>query len=190
MEKIIYEVEFLSDWHCGSGLSAGADLDALCIKDVNGLPFIPGKTLKGLLREASELIFGENLEFTEKSFGKENTSSDNESQNDLCESSQGACYFSNAELSENIQNILNNDIQKKACLYRKVSSTAIEETGTAKEHSLRKMEVVIPLTLYAEISDIPSIEYRDKLLLCLKYIKAIGINRNRGLGRCILKEVK
>ncbi|MDE6805090.1 MAG: hypothetical protein K2J29_10705, partial [Muribaculaceae bacterium] len=53
---IRYRIEFFSDWHCGSGLSAGADVDALVIKDDCGLPFVPGKTVKGLVREAMEDI--------------------------------------------------------------------------------------------------------------------------------------
>ena len=48
-----YEITFYTNWHCGSGLSSGADCDSLVVKDKNGLPFVPGKTIKGLLREAA-----------------------------------------------------------------------------------------------------------------------------------------
>ena len=47
-----YKVEFYSDWHCGSGLSSGSDIDSLVIKDEDGLPFVPGKTLKGQIGRA------------------------------------------------------------------------------------------------------------------------------------------
>ena len=53
MGTIKYEIEFFSNWHCGSGLAAGADVDALVIKDNNGLPYVPGRTMKGLLRDAA-----------------------------------------------------------------------------------------------------------------------------------------
>jgi len=56
--NIHYKIEFFTDWHCGSGLSSGADLDLLVIKDKDKLPFIPGKTIKGLVREAVEEIHG------------------------------------------------------------------------------------------------------------------------------------
>ena len=56
--NIRYKIEFHTDWHCGSGLAAGADVDALVVKDQSGLPFVPGKTIKGLLREAVEEIRG------------------------------------------------------------------------------------------------------------------------------------
>ena len=51
-----YEIRFLSQWHCGSGLAAGADVDSLVVKDKNNLPYVPGKTIKGLVREAAEDI--------------------------------------------------------------------------------------------------------------------------------------
>lgn len=54
MNNIRYTIQFYSPWHCGSGLSAGADLDALVTKDKSKMPYIPGKTLKGLIREAVE----------------------------------------------------------------------------------------------------------------------------------------
>ena len=59
MRTIKYEIEFFSNWHCGSGLAAGADVDALVIKDNNGLPYVPGRTLKGLLREAATILFAD-----------------------------------------------------------------------------------------------------------------------------------
>jgi CRISPR/Cas system CMR subunit Cmr4 (Cas7 group RAMP superfamily) len=62
MSKTIeYQIEFFSEWHCGSGLAAGADVDALVVKDKDKLPFVPGKTIKGLIREAADVLtlFGE-----------------------------------------------------------------------------------------------------------------------------------
>ena len=54
MNDIKYKITFLTDWHCGSGLAAGADVDALVVKDKERLPYVPGKTMKGLVREAVE----------------------------------------------------------------------------------------------------------------------------------------
>ena len=55
--------------------------------------------------------------------------------------------------------------------------------GVAKKYSLRQTEVVVPCTLHAQIQHIdPAYE----VLFCdaLSYIKRLGANRNRGLGRC------
>ena len=56
MSTIKYKIEFFSNWHCGSGLAAGADVDSLVIKDQNRLPYIPGRTLKGLFRDAATIL--------------------------------------------------------------------------------------------------------------------------------------
>jgi CRISPR/Cas system CMR subunit Cmr4 (Cas7 group RAMP superfamily) len=69
MKEITYKILFHSEWHCGSGLSSGSDLDALVVKDAEGFPFIPGKTLKGLLKEAAfELIKLKNEDPEKSSF--------------------------------------------------------------------------------------------------------------------------
>ena len=169
------KIEILSDWHCGSGLSSGADVDLLCVKDESGLPYIPGKTIKGLLKEAANVIFP-NDDFIKVCFGEQTNKKSSQSE-------KGSCYFSNAELTEKLKNELLNNNDKIPLLFRKISSTAIDENGIAKEHSLRKIEVAVPLTLFAEISDLDE-NYEDKMVKCLKYVKKLGSNRNRGLGRC------
>jgi CRISPR/Cas system CMR subunit Cmr4 (Cas7 group RAMP superfamily) len=97
MSKTIeYQIEFFSEWHCGSGLAAGADVDALVVKDKDDLPFVPGKTIKGLIREAADVLtlFGEQQEAKMKTlFGNE---ADAESGAD----NHGCLFFSNAELSK------------------------------------------------------------------------------------------
>ncbi len=60
----------------------------------------------------------------------------------------------------------------------------------AVDDSLREIEVVIPITLEGKILDIPSQEDYDKLEKSLEMIKRMGLNRNRGLGRCEFKEIK
>jgi len=94
--NIKYEIKFLDYWHLGSGLSAGTKLDSLVIKDENGLPFAPGKTLKGLFREMAEEI---DCSFVNVCFGG---SSDPK---DVCydekrKNIEGECYFTNATLSK------------------------------------------------------------------------------------------
>jgi len=185
--KIKYKIEFLSDWHCGSGLSAGADLDTLCIKDGYGLPFVPGKTIKGLLREAAEIVNRKNNGFITRVFGMA-TKRDDNFEEEISE--QGQCYFSNGELSKVIKETLINNNSKKETLYRKKSSTKIDENGIAVTHSLRRMEVVVPLTLYGNITDIPDQESKRDLIRCLHYVKRLGTNRNRGLGRCVIEEIE
>ncbi|MCU0329252.1 MAG: RAMP superfamily CRISPR-associated protein, partial [Chitinophagales bacterium] len=53
---IQYKIEFLSEWHIGSGLGAGAAADATVLLDTNKMPYIPGKTIKGLLKDTMKDI--------------------------------------------------------------------------------------------------------------------------------------
>lgn len=176
---IKYKIEFHTDWHCGSGLAAGADVDALVVKDKDNLPFIPGKTIKGLVREAVEEIRGLQNKGCDQSFVEIFGYFE-----DKEKMIRGSVFFSNAELSETERDaITTNGVSN--FLYRKIASTAIDETGIAREHSLRKMEVVVPCTLGGEILNIPE-ESGFEICNALKYIKRLGQNRNRGLGRCTI----
>ncbi len=174
---IKYKITFYSDWHCGSGLSSGADLDLLVIKDQNGLPFVPGKTIKGLLREAVVDIAnlsgnGDEAKINEL-FGLFDSKEKAE---------KGLCFFTNAIIKEDLGNAIK-DAQIQEYLFNSIASTAIDENGIAEAHSLRKMQVCVPCKLEGQILDVPG----DCQLLLengLKYIKRLGQNRNRGLGRC------
>ena len=180
MKKIKYQIEFFSHWHIGSGLSVAGDVDMAVLKDKNHLPYIPGKTLKGLLRHAAETIhiFQKELitnQFIEEVFGKKTGPEDNEE-------SAGHCFFSNAYLSTNLQNHIDRD-QSSYC-YQKIASTAIcVKKGVAKDTSLRKMEVTIPLVLLAEVAEVKTI-WEPQFEIIMKMVKRIGLARHRGLGRC------
>ncbi len=62
-----------------------------------------------------------------------------------------------------------------------------DENGIAKDHSLRSEEVVVPCTLYASITGVPENIY-EILTNSFGLIKRLGQKRNRGLGRCDIKE--
>lgn len=176
MSNIKYTIKFYSQWHCGSGLSAGADVDALVVKDRNGMPYVPGKTVKGLVREAVENL----MQFTEadksglikEAFGEEGGIT-------------GCAHFGNAELNEYVRNAI---VKANASqfLYNKVTTTAISEDGTAQNHSLRSIQTVVPCTLHGEITGVPD-ELADDIIRSFGLIKRIGHKRTRGLGRCDIK---
>jgi len=161
-----YKIEFLDYWHLSSGLSAGAKLDSMVVKDSEGIAFVPGKTLKGMAREMAELLESES--FVKACFGAEGVE-------------MGRCYFSNATVKkEEHEQIVSNKLQDN--LYDEIASTQIKD-GMAVDNSLREIEVVVPLTLYGELRDVPS-EHKEQMVQALKMIKRMGLNRNRGLGRC------
>lgn len=180
--NVRYRIEFFSEWHCGSGLSAGADTDALVIKDAQGLPYIPGKTVKGLLREAAEEIAAWNPALP-GALLPEALGIWDEAETDPAKAmSQGEAFFSNAELpADERKTIVDNGLQVH--LYRRVASTAIGEEGVAVDGSLRSMETTVPCTLEGEIRHLNSALW-PLMAQSAQYIKRLGVNRNRGLGRC------
>ncbi len=174
-----YSVTFLDYWHLSSGLSAGAKLDSTVTRDENGLPYIPGKTIKGLIREMAELT--KNFDFVTKCFG---SSSDEKDEFYFEEKIVGECNFSNVEIEENTKKfIIKEKLQNQ--LFDEIASTKIDKNGIAESGSLREIEVVVPISLFGEIKNI-SPEYKQEMIKALKKVKRMGLNRNRGLGRCVI----
>ncbi len=184
--KINYSITFLSDWHAGSGLSSGAEADSIVIKDNTNLPYLPGKTIKGLFKDALLDISDvqPNAEFDsdiELLFGKKNNDKSTEA---------GILFFSNAELAEAEKVEISKEMSEH--LYRIHASTTITDKGVAKKGSLRTMEVTIPLTLNGFVSSEKALSENQIELLdkAMKWTRSIGSNRNRGLGRCQIQIIK
>ena len=53
--KLNYRLTFGSSFHCGTGLPNGL-IDRSVCKDSNGYLYVPGSTIKGVLRESCEVI--------------------------------------------------------------------------------------------------------------------------------------
>lgn len=159
-----YKITFFDFWHISSGVSAGVQLDATVVKDNFGLPYVPGKTLKGLARENAELL---DKQKSIEIFGDEG--------NKVAQS-----YFGDATLDEVTQRYLLQEKSLQKHLFDKVTSTKIDQNGIAEDNTLREIEVVIPLELYGEIICDDEAFIADTLSM----IKRMGLNRNRGLGRC------
>lgn len=190
MNNIKYKIEFFDAWHTGSGLAAGADVDALVIKDKNNLPYIPGKTVKGLVREALEDILkfknADKQSVLKKNFGVfiEEKEQKDDSEGNTKEMERGDIFFTNAHLSDELAKAITKDKNLHRYMYSSIASTAIkEDTGVARKHSLRRMQTTIPCELYGAILNVHE-ELTNDVIDALSFIKRIGVGRNRGLGRC------
>lgn len=194
MNIIEYTITFHTYWHCGSGLAAGGDADLLVVKDKDGLPFVPGKTIKGLVREAVDLLPHEQkaTDAYKSVFGIIAEPS-NESKKDekLQESYRSDAFFKDATLSDAERKyIISANLSEH--LYQTISSTAITDEGIADDNTLRKIQVCVPCELKGSIIlDFPENIKTDDIEKMigsindgLKYIKRLGSWRNRGLGRC------
>ncbi len=187
MNEITVKIEILSFWHIGSGSSRGGDVDEVMLKDDNKLPYLPGKTLKGLLKEGM-MICAETdtdtnnitIDDVYKYFGTPSVGAPSEG-NDDRGSTPGALRFNNATLSTAEANTI---IKKNLAnaLYEKFTSTKINDAGIAIDKSLRAIEVCVPVTLYTKIT--VDDKGKEALKLACKFVRCLGAHRNRGLGRC------
>lgn len=181
MKTLKIKIQLFSPWHCGSGLSAGADADARVLRDRQGFPFLPGRTLKGLVREAAEnyvALRGLDINL-DAAFGREATDAPTNVDR------QGTLYFSDAHLPVEERMSIDTSGLLDGLYINKVSTAIDPSTGIASEHSLRTIETVVPCTLYAAIHHVAD-ELAAPLAASLGWVKQIGLMRHRGLGRCQL----
>lgn len=187
-------IDIRSFWHSSAGRDGGNVLDALVYRDNSGLPVLPGRHIKGLLRDATLRAEtwgwnGFNSGTTTELFGHK--PEDRQSLPIV----KGALKISDAKLARSTSNWLQRTEQGKALipgLFRNIYSTAIDhETSTAKEKSLRGIEVTIPLKLYTSISVLPGaeapVDWSTRLKQVFPLIDSVGAYRNRGLGRAVLQ---
>lgn len=188
--KLIYQIEFYSYWHAGSGLAGSTYADSIVNRNSQNLPIIPGKTIKGLLRDAAEHIrfFDEKEKIISQDFINEIFGKRSEKGNSTYRD-EGKAFFTNAALSEKLSEKITK-LKLEDELFTVLSSTEIDENGQAKDGSLRQLEVTVPLILYGTIEQIPDKKYEEQLLHCFGWIKQLGQNRNRGLGKCKFSIVK
>lgn len=192
-------LEFHSFWHAGTGRGDGADVDARSNTSVGGLPLFPGKTLKGILREAVELLRHAGVTLQNQPL----TSADiiswfgtplSESNRFITE--PGQLRFTSAVLGANQteasqwENWAVRKPQEQLLLFRRFSSTQIDQEGCAKDASLRSIQVAVPMTLFAHIEGPDtSIRWKDALTQAFPLVRTIGAHRSRGLGRVTLRSL-
>ena len=195
-ETAIVEIILHGYWHAGSGEGRSADADALVLKDQNGLPWLPGRTLKGLLRDAvrtCEEAGAVRAGATDVLFGRETRKGEPDG------SVPGRLRVGNAVLSEAVCAAIARS-EEKAGLYDTFASTRIDAEGLAEDKTLRTIELAVPVTLWAEVAllapDVPESgaaedgsealaeEWFSVLEKACGVLRRLGSGRNRGLGRC------
>lgn len=200
MTKRTLRFSLSSYWRVSSGKGSDAVADVLVLRDANGLPTIPGRAVKGLLREAMTLAtlsgtvsrdrvvrwFGSEL----PGHGGDQPVSGDHREKQLeagrFESTEAGLWFGSASLpaawgSWACQNRGSKEVK---ALFGFQSSTSIGDDGMAVDHTLRVSEVAIPMDLRAEVCG-PSddLSWVEDLRSCLPLLRCLGSRRNRGLGR-------
>ncbi|MBR6200378.1 MAG: hypothetical protein IKQ61_08970 [Spirochaetales bacterium] len=177
-------------WAVGSGKGGGKEVDSRIDRDADGLPYIPGKMLKGLIKDAClrlEKTGSKKYNFVKNVFGGQE---DNKS-NGLNRTAtlSGKIYISDARLSPAIRQKLKEKTDLKDNLTRSIYSTAINnETGTADEQSLRGYEVAVPMELYAVMECECEKEIFDSIKIAAKkLVYTVGSHKSRGLGEVVIE---
>ncbi len=184
--KGLVTMEFLDYWHMGTGTGKGAYLDSLVARTPAGLPVVPGRTVKGLFREACQTA--EELGHLQagtcaRLFGTGEGGSEHR---------VGTLSFTDADLGPEMEAWVaasNAAKAESAMLYRGFSATSLDERGIAQDGSLSTIEVVIPMTLTGEVEAVvegPTDALRF-LAEVAPLIRCAGTHRHRGFGRVVVK---
>lgn len=199
-------LDVLSWWHAGTGRGDGAEADAVVARTPAGLPWLPGRSVKGLVREAlslAELAGVVTPGRTVQLLGSEPPRAEEKEQDDEQDAATqrafdaarfttvpGRLAFSSARPGEPHtldawerwarENQADLDL-----LTRSFGSTRISADGTARSNTLRRTEVALPMTLWSRIDLLEPDDglWRAELGSALRLLRGLGAHRNRGLGR-------
>ena len=199
------EIKLESDTAFSRGDGTAGEVDADVQHDLNGLPYLSGKTLKGLLsatcaevldalKQAEIKKLVEWQKSAARLFGKPGSEA----------SESGQLHVGDARLPDDLCEAVTQQVNAKKITRLEVleSLTALRhqtamnaETGAPLEHSLRTIRVILRKTiLIARLDFIPALggktvteaeQERDLALLaaCAKALRRAGAHRNRGLGK-------
>ncbi|MCA9569887.1 MAG: hypothetical protein KC656_18710 [Myxococcales bacterium] len=181
------EVVFHDYWHIGSGRGGGPGVDARVRRTPAGLPYVPGRTLKGVLREAAGLancdvvhLFG-----TELVASRDGDDAVRDLEEARFRTQPGAISVGSAVLGRGAEAVA---WEQAAGQRNELAGAFVEELhrtamegGTAKDKSLRTLEVAVPMVLWSRLDGPP--DAWPALASCLPLVTAIGGGKRRGLGR-------
>lgn len=195
MLKKMIRITLMSDICLASGYSFAGIIDTDVCYDDYGLPYIPARRLKGCLREAAELIGVDTL-----LFGKGGQGFEERTSLEIEDGHVENYALLKDYLEKHREEILPDTVLE---LYTFIKGqTRIGEKGVAEENTLRYTRIVRcrnplgdgKLAFEAEVViSAQNAEQEQRLCKelekCVKALRHMGYNRNRGLGnvKCELK---
>jgi CRISPR/Cas system CSM-associated protein Csm3 (group 7 of RAMP superfamily) len=185
-------IQLRSDTAFGRGDGIAGLVDSEVEHDPrNGLPYIKGRTIKGLLVESCADIlyalqqgnnpgYGDFIASAEKLFGVPGSTLDD----------MGCLHIGSAQLPDDLQQYLTKTTYQPQQILQALTTirhqTAIDTSrDTPKDGSLRATRVVLRETIfYSQLHETDHLEAIDYQLLaaCAAGVKRGGQNRTRGLG--------
>jgi len=205
-QRFHIHLTMLSDWHVGSGTGRPGNIDRLILRDSDGLPFVPGKTLHGIWRDACELLcrgldngqIGGWSKLVDYLFGSQpalgrqdpNGRHRDPNQKPLPATVQIRAAHVPSPLREKLKGADRRLVQ--AMTFIKPGVAIDSRSGSAKADYLRFEEMArVGTVLEAECSlNVPDSlrEAASALLLAsAKLVERLGGKRRRGPGRCRLE---
>lgn len=211
------QVQIHSFWHAGTGRGEGTASNAVVARTAEGLPTLPGRTLKGLCRAATEQAlslgwyarkggrgavtsddivgwFGNELPRTTRADQGEQVAYLERPEARHRPGSASLRFYSarlgatDAEAAAWAEWAEHGDrASDKDRLFVGFASVRIASDGLAHDQALRLVELTVPLTLVAPIYGPPDGRWAEALSRALPLVRAVGSGRNRGLGRATLK---
>ena len=194
--RVHIEVTFLSDWHVGEGAGGAGHIDRLVRRDpVDSLPYLPAKTLTGILRDGCEKVaFGLDdgqpagpwQRFTAALFGFQAVDSAIGG-----ETSSAPLSIRPAYLDAQVRTALANNPDLRRALTFVKPGVKLND-GVAQSRMLRLEEMVLSgavLGADAELALAGSAAGDTALALLwagARAVERLGGKRRRGAGRCVI----
>jgi len=189
--KLIMELK--SDALPGSGEGLTGIIDTDINYDDYGIPYIPAKRVKGILKESAEELkdamdlSGVDILSTEVGtiFGEPGNEKGTElkisdGRLDNYELMKKLLHFTGTDKKDGLSHVFNKEIILDHFTYLR-SQTTIEEHGAAKENSLRTFRVLKKGTRFHFDVELPGKYHEDLKKIC-GVTRRFGISRTRGLG--------
>lgn len=204
-DRVGVTIQIYSWWRSGTGAGRAAQLDTICTRDRSGLPYLPGRHLRGLFRDAVRRMEAWDLEswngVEQALFGEWGF---RPPENAIAApvpyrgAHRGALAVTDACMSPAERVAFEQDAEQAAMdghrplsddLFATLRSTSMED-GVAVPHSLRSEEVAVPMQLSATVDFLGYDDaaqwrgsWKGALAAAAPLIRAVGAKRMRGLGR-------
>jgi len=178
MKHGLITIHFQHYWHCGSGQAGEGDVDLLPVVEPCGLPYVPGRALRGRLKWAGREL-GWDEDRLNGLFGKRDAELDD----------TGKLQVANATMGDAFADGCRSDFAKDgkvkpevSALFEDIASTALQ-AGAARDKSLRRVRYAVPVTVMAEVAleDDSQWSSLDELV---HRLRAIGKGKHDGFGWC------
>ena len=190
-ERAMAVFDILGWWHAGTGRGDGPIADAVLARSSCGLPYIPGRTVKGLIRDAVSLGVLAGVAQSDQVvdwFGTDLVEGDPENRERRLEEARfltrpGRLRFESATLGSEWDLWAAANPIERELLVSHFASTRMGDDGVASDQTLRTIEVAVPMCLRAEISGLDEEAAGVISAVLPLFLRGVGSHRHRGLGR-------